>query len=240
MRILSIETSGRSGSVAVLEGEATMSTVIGETALEGPERTAQVLAPALRDLLAAAEWPAASIELVSVVVGPGSFTGLRIGVTTAKTLAYAVGADMVGVHTLDVLAAQAPAGGGPLWAVVDAQRQELFAAKYEGFHLLPSRTTDGTHIVPTADWLSGLAPGDRVVGPAMRRLKEKLPSGVFVVDERFWQPTAGAAGRIAWDAYQAGQRDDPWKLVPHYYRLSAAEEKAAKAEVGKGTGEGRS
>lgn len=236
MRILSIETSGRGGSLALLNGEGDGLSVIGETLLDGPERTAQVLAPGLRDLLAAAQWPAASIELLAVVVGPGSFTGLRIGVTTAKTLAYAVGADVVGVNTLEVLATQAPAGGGPLWAVIDAQRQELFAARFEGLDQTHSRTTDRTCIVSATEWLSGLVPGDRLVGPALRRLNAQLPEGVVVVEERLWQPTASAAGRVAWAAHRAGQRDDLWTLAPQYYRPSAAEEKEANAKAGKGEG----
>jgi tRNA threonylcarbamoyladenosine biosynthesis protein TsaB len=240
MRILSIETSGRSASVALLEGKDGGVRSVGETLLAGSQRTAQVLAPAMRDLLAGAEWSAASLELVAVVVGPGSFTGLRIGVTTAKTLAYAVGAAVVAVNTLDVLAAQAPADGAPLWAVVDAQRQELFAARFGLVGSGQPEPTRRTHIVSARDWLAGLAPGERVIGPALQRLESQLPSGVVAVAEPLWQPTASVAGRIAWAAYQAGQRDDVWTLVPQYYRPSAAEEKAAKREEGRGRGEGGS
>src|SRR5205823_153504 len=80
--------------------------------------------------LATANWLPKEVELVAVTVGPGSFTGLRIGVTTAKAFAYAIGAEVVGVNTLDALAAQALPSPSPLWAILDAQRQELFAAKF--------------------------------------------------------------------------------------------------------------
>src|SRR5215813_11089947 len=108
MRILAIETSGRHGSIATLCGEAEALSVVGQTMLNAEQRTAQALAPALRSLLSEAGWRPDSVELVAVAVGPGSFTGLRIGVTTAKTLAYAVGCQAIGVHTLLAIAAQAP------------------------------------------------------------------------------------------------------------------------------------
>lgn len=230
MRILSIETSGRHGSIAVMEGTDDSVKLLREALLTGPQRTAQTLAPRLRDLLAAAGWKANQVELVAVVAGPGSFTGLRIGVTTAKTLAYAVGAEVVGVDTLTVLAAQAPTDGRPLWTVVDAQRQELFAAKFTHVPGPVPETARETHIVSVADWLAGLAAGDLVTGPALQTLHDRLPDGVQALAEECWQPTAGGAGRLAWSLYQQGHRDDLWELGPQYHRLSAAEEKAARSK----------
>ena len=231
MKIVAIETSGRYGSAAALDGDSSEARLIGQTVLGGDQRTAQSLAPALRDLLADVGWSLKSIELVAVAVGPGSFTGLRIGVTTAKTLAYALGANVVGVNTLvalAALAAQAPPSPGPLWAILDAQRQELFAARFDSDPRGTAATTCDTTIVAQEAWLAGLKPGDRVTGPPLRRLAQRLPEGVVVVPEQYWQPMAAAVGQVGWRAYQAGQRDDVWKLAPHYYRPSYAEEKRAR------------
>ena len=82
-----------------------------------------------------------------------------------------------------------------------------------------------TFIIPQNQWLSGLELGDRVNGPALKRLASQLPEGTVAVPEKFWQPTASAVGEIAWKDFQAGRRDDVWKLSPNYYRPSAAEEK---------------
>ncbi len=225
MRIIAIETSGRHGSVAALSGEAAGVTCVDQILLPSSERTARSLAPALRDLLHQAGWQARSIELVSVTSGPGSFTGLRIGVTTAKTLAYAIGAEIIGVDTLEVLAAQASASAGPLWTVIDAQRQEVFTAAFDVFENGPPRRVSDTAVMKEDDWLAGLRAGDRVTGPALRSLAARLPAGVIAAPEELWQPTAAAVGLVAWEAYQSGRRDDVWKLLPNYYRLSAAEEK---------------
>jgi tRNA threonylcarbamoyladenosine biosynthesis protein TsaB len=224
-RILAIETSGRHGSVAALVGEALAAKPIGQIVLTPDQRTAQALAPALKQLLAAAGWSPKDVELVAVAVGPGSFTGLRIGVTTAKAFAYAVGAEVIGVNTLCALAAQAPPSKSPLWTITDAQRQELFAAKFSVGENLDIRALRDAAIIPQDRWLAELQPGDRVIGTALNRLASRLPANIESLPEEYWQPMAIAVGQVAWQAYQAGQRDDVWKLAPNYYRLSAAEEK---------------
>ena len=233
MRILAIETSGRDASLAVLEGgdgncdgdrgDGGAARLVGEVAVTGPERTAQILAPRLSELLQRADWPTVSIRLVVVAVGPGSFTGLRIGVTTAKTFAFAVSAEVIGVNTLAVIASQAPRSAAPLWVVMDAQRQELFTAKFDAERKL----IGATRILSQSEWLAALEPGDEVTGPGLRRMPSALPAGVGVVDESKWQPLAAAVGQLGWYEFQSGRRDDLWKLLPQYYRPSAAEEKAA-------------
>jgi tRNA threonylcarbamoyladenosine biosynthesis protein TsaB len=218
-RILAIETSGRHGSVATLWGEADKARLLDQVVLTGDQRTAQALAPAIQRLLAAIDWAPKSVEMCAVAVGPGSFTGLRIGVTTVKAFAYAVGAEVVGVNALEALAAQAPVSDAPLWTILDAQRQELFAAKFVAgadYH---------TSIIAQDRWIAGLKAGDMVVGPPLKRLAAQLPSGVVALPEDLWQPMAVAVGQVAWKEYRAGRRDDIWKLAPNYYRASAAEEK---------------
>ncbi len=172
-----------------------------------------------------AGWPAKSIDLVAVAVGPGSFTGLRIGVTTAKTFAYAVGAEIIGVNTLGVIAAQAPFSKQPLWAVLDAQRQELFVAKFIAQAAGEFEMVQDTSILAQDSWIAELKTGDCVSGPALKRLASKIPDDVTIVSDEHWQPMAVTVGQVAWQAYEKGQRDDLWKLHPLYYRPSAAEEK---------------
>ena len=227
-RILAIESSGRHASVATLWGDTSGTRLIGQTLLSGDERTAQALAPTIQQLLAAAGWSPKSVELVAVTVGPGSFTGLRIGVTTAKAFAYAIGADVLGVNTLEALASQATPSASPLWTILDAQRQEFFAARFIVNDQSTIRTEVETCIVPQDEWLTGLRPGDRVIGPALKRFAARFPVGIEVLGEHSWQPVAASVGQVAWKNYQAGHRDDVWKLSPNYYRPSAAEEKRMK------------
>ncbi|MCA9264481.1 MAG: tRNA (adenosine(37)-N6)-threonylcarbamoyltransferase complex dimerization subunit type 1 TsaB, partial [Planctomycetales bacterium] len=105
LKVLALETSSFHGSVALLDGQM----LLASRALPDDSRSAESLAPTIREVLTSVGVTPRAIELVAVTVGPGSFTGLRVGVTTAKTFAYAVSAAVVGVNTLEVLANQVAA-----------------------------------------------------------------------------------------------------------------------------------
>ena len=225
-RILAIETSGRHGSVATLLGGVDGSRLIHQIALGGEQRTAQALAPAIQGLLRESDWSPDSVELVAVAVGPGSFTGLRIGVTTAKAFAYAVGAEVIGINTLVALAHQAPrmeCSVCGLFSMRSGKNYSLQNSSRNDAQQL--RVAQPTSIIPQNDWLAELTPGDAVTGTALTRLVERIPKGVQIVSTDLWQPMAEAVGHVAWQQYQAGQRDDIWQLLPQYYRAMHAEEK---------------
>jgi tRNA threonylcarbamoyladenosine biosynthesis protein TsaB len=227
MRIVALETSGRHGSLAALTTSADGLTLLRQVELARDQRTAQVLAPRLRQMLSEVDWPPKSVDLVAVANGPGSFTGLRLGVTTAKVFAYAVDAEIVAVNTLAAIASQVPQSPMPVWTIMDAQRQELFAAKFTSSENGQVHAVVQTQILSQEAWIDSLQPGERVSGPALHRLAARLPAAILIVPEDLWQPTAATVGCVAWNAYRNGQRDDVWQLAPAYYRASAAEEKAA-------------
>ena len=236
MRILALETSVTSGSVAVLDAER----LLGETSLAPGQRTAQYLVPLLLSQLRKAGWRPRDVQLYAVTRGPGSFTGTRVGVTTAKTLAYAVGAGVMGVDTLEAIAVQAFCDDRAfphdpslcekqtVCAVLDAQRRQLFSAR---FRRLPDGAVEAVEpgrLVDTDRWLGKLQPGDVVAGPGLRRVLDNLTAGVAIADKRLWIPRAETVARIALRSHRNGRRDDVWQLAPCYYRPSAAEEKHAQ------------
>ena len=222
MRILSIETSGRSGSVATLVGN----NLLAQIELDPTQRSAAGLAPAVRQALAQSGWPPRSFQLVAATVGPGSFTGLRIGVTTANVLAYAAGAECLGIDTLDAIAAQVPGeiDRERVVAAIDAGRGEVFTKRFVrqagGW-----TASEPSALEPIEAWLGRLSGGDAVTGPAIEMLAGRLPAGVMIVEAKLWQPMAATVGRLAAACYAAGERGDAWKLAPVYLRRSAAEEK---------------
>ncbi|MCA9239341.1 MAG: tRNA (adenosine(37)-N6)-threonylcarbamoyltransferase complex dimerization subunit type 1 TsaB [Planctomycetales bacterium] len=227
MKLVAFETSGKTGSVAAAWG-ANADLSIRQKVLPQSSRSAQSLAPTLADLIRDLGWQAHDLQAVAVASGPGSFTGLRVGVTTAKLLAYAAGCQVVEVNTLATIAHQAsqdaPADS-PVWAILDAQRGELFGAKFRaGNQEVP------TQIISRERWLEMLAPGDTVAGPVLDRLAGELPAGVRVASQTSWLPTAATVARLAVPLAQQGVFTDPLELVPRYHRLSAAEEKAMRAE----------
>jgi tRNA threonylcarbamoyladenosine biosynthesis protein TsaB len=221
MKILALETSGQAGTVALLDGAA----LIAERSLPTDERNAKTLAPTIQEILAAARWTPPDVRLVAVAVGPGSFTGLRVGVTTAKTFAYAVRAEVIGVNTLEAIAAQAPPDVSRLAVVFDAQRQQVFAAEFVRGAAGDFNWARETAIVDNNQWLAKLDPAVALSGPGLEKLIARLPANISVVGREQWQPRAATVGRLGWRFYQAGRRDDVWRLVPQYFRRSAAEEK---------------
>jgi tRNA threonylcarbamoyladenosine biosynthesis protein TsaB len=220
VRSLALETSGRAATLALLDGE----TLLAAHGLPESAGTAAALAPAIAELLRSAAWRPADIELIAVAIGPGSFTGLRVGVTTAKTMAYALRCEVLGVDTLEVIAAQV-SPPGRVCAVLDAQRQQLFCGRYELDDTGNLVCRQSPHIVDAAQWLASLAPGETATGLGLRRIVLQLPAGVTVAPESDWQPRAETVGRLALRQVRSGRRDDLWKLSPNYLRRSAAEEK---------------
>ena len=126
MLILALDTATETGSLALVEGER----LLVEYSLESAGTYLSRLLPRLAQLFAAAGRDPADLGALGVSVGPGNFTGLRIGLATAKTLAWSLGCPLVPVPTLEVLAAQVPFQPHPIGVVMDAKRGEVFWGLY--------------------------------------------------------------------------------------------------------------
>jgi len=229
MKILAFETSGLLGSVALLE--TAEGKVVSRVERETPadQRTARSLLPTTHRLLCDHGWRPADVELIAVTTGPGSFTGLRIGVVAAKTFAYAVGAKLVGVHTLAALAY--PIAASRVWTILDAQRQELFVANFPADASDDFRLEPTTSIMAIDDWLRSLRSNDVVTGPPLQKLRSLITAGVVIAPEEAWRPSAEAVGRLGLLKFDRGELISPLELVPDYFRKSAAEEKAEAARA---------
>jgi tRNA threonylcarbamoyladenosine biosynthesis protein TsaB len=224
MRILSIETTEQFGTVAAASGDK----LLAELQLDADRRSTRSLAPALKSLFEKIGWRPADVELVAVTIGPGSFTGLRVGLTTAKVFAYAVGAQILGVDTLETIAAAAPPEVGALWTAMDAQRGDVIARPFRrapGGFFEPQGPAE---LLAAEAWLAALPRGSVVSGPVLTKLANRLPAGVSTLDQSYWRPRAADVARLAMNHYAGGRRDDLWTLLPHYSRPSAAEEKWAR------------
>lgn len=222
---VAIETVATAGSVAILRDDA----LHAELALPAESRSAKTLAAGVQQLWQQAGKP--PVELVAVAQGPGSFTGLRVGITTAKALAYAWRAKLVGVNTLTAIAAQVSPLAEPLLqtlhAVLDAQRQELFVARFQALANAGWQRLGEDQISATSDWLANQPPGEMVTGPALKKLRDKLPPTVTIVPEAEWHPRAATVAKLGRELHLSGQPDELWTLLPHYLRDSYAEEKWA-------------
>ncbi len=221
VRILALETTEMTGSVAAADGGK----LLVQKDLDPGQRTAQSLVPGMRAALEDVGWRPPDVDLVAVTIGPGSFTGLRIGVATAKTFAYAVGAEVLGIDTLEAIAAAAPPQVDALAVAVDAQRGQVIAGPFRRHEDGWMRPSAAAELVDTEAWLESLPAGTIVSGPIIRKFVDKLPQGVTAIDRQLWRPQAAMVAQLAHRDYASGRRDDLWKLLPYYSRLSAAEEK---------------
>jgi tRNA threonylcarbamoyladenosine biosynthesis protein TsaB len=185
------------------------------------------------------------LQAIAVVQGPGSFTGLRVGIATAKVMAYALGIPLVAVDTLDVIAdqiasdPQVRAGGFDLIATIDAFRGQCFWAKYQISEGVVAKTTQT--LIDDNGYLAGEIArwpdtGKLVVaGPSMAKLQESFQESLQGAastngahQRLVWaqcMPQAASVAKLGWRALVAGHRADVFGLLPNYYRSSAAEEK---------------
>lgn len=122
---MGLDTTAERGSLALLEGDR----VVAEEALLGPDGFGQLLFPAIEKLLAAHGWPLSSIDLFAAASGPGSFTGVRVGLAAVKGLAEATGKRAQAVSNLRALAGQG--SGARRYALIDARRGEVYVGLYD-------------------------------------------------------------------------------------------------------------
>jgi tRNA threonylcarbamoyladenosine biosynthesis protein TsaB len=228
-RFLILETSSQPGIVALGEGRS----LVGVRRLEEARRHARDLAPAVADLLTAQAWKPRDIAAVIVSRGPGSYTGLRVGLMSAKTFAYATGCTLLALETFAVLAAQAPAEALRLAVVADAQQDRVYVQEF-------ARTAAGALLAATAPlsiqqvaaWLQSRQGPWCITGPGLRKIGDKLPAEVKALDTAYWDPQPATLLELGSSRHQQGERDDVWTMEPLYLRPSAAEEQLARRKPG--------
>jgi tRNA threonylcarbamoyladenosine biosynthesis protein TsaB len=223
MLILGIETSGLRGSIAVCsEGEC-----LGEIELENaPRRHAQTLVTQIGALFRQRGLKFTELAAVAVSIGPGSFTGLRVGTVCAKTLAYATGCRLVSVDTFAAIAANSPPEAESVHVVADAQRGDLFAGEYRRTQGSDWLCVTPPRIVRAADLFASLTVDDRVSGPGLQNGAPGGPGVCKCLPAEAWIPAARQVAEIGRRQLDAGLAADVATLEPLYLRRSAAEEKA--------------
>jgi tRNA threonylcarbamoyladenosine biosynthesis protein TsaB len=219
-RILILETSGRAGAVALARGDS----LLAARRLDETRRHARDLAPAVAELLRQQNWTARNLDAVFVSRGPGSYTGLRVGLMSAKMLAYATGCLLLGIDTFAAIAQQAPSTAGRLEVLADAQQGKIYVQTFERAAGGGWQALTPIRIERFDDWLAGREPASGVSGPGLMVHGKKLPANALVVSASDWDPRAASLLKLGLIRLRAGERDDPWTLEPLYLRPSAAEE----------------
>jgi len=224
MRLLAVDTSTLTGAVALLEDD----TLVAESRLNVALTHGERLLPAIDAILAAAGWSLAELDALAVAVGPGSFTGLRIGVSTVKGLAFATGKPTVPVSTLEALAWSLPLAAHPVCPVLDARKGEVYTALFLTRGDQPERLWPDRAVPPQAlaDELVTQAPvilvGDGAAPHAVV-FERRLGEGLRLAPPGHRLPSAASVGDLGRRALARGETIDPALLAPRYVRPSEAE-----------------
>lgn len=223
MRVLAVETSTLSGGAALLDGER----VVGEYTLDVRLTHSERLMAAIDQLLTDAGWTARDLEGLAVSVGPGSFTGLRVGLSTVKGLALALSVPVAAVPTLDAMAAMLPFAALPVCPVLDARKREVYASRYRWDGLAMRREWDYLAIAPD-DLDRRLDEPVIVVGDGADSLRSPLAHRI-VPPRR--GPAPAVVGALGHARLAIGETVAAAELAPIYLRPSEAELKRRGAAV---------
>lgn len=237
MNILALDTSSIVATVAIMADDK----LIGEYTVNHKRTHSQKLMPMIEELMKSCEMEMEDIDVVAVAEGPGSFTGLRIGVATAKGLAHAMNIPVVGVSTLDALAFNLAFSRGLICPILDARRSQVYTAVYKWddgvLHIIEEHMA--ISIEELIEKLSSrpepvIFLGDGV--PSNRELLvEKLGDQAIFAPNSVKMPRASSVAQLALQRSEKGELESYYKLIPVYLRKSEAErqyeEKMKRCEV---------
>jgi len=226
--LAALETSTRSCAVALFS--LSRNVLVGELALPEESEGASVLLPALMELLTREGLTAADLTAVAVSLGPGSFTGIRVGLATAMGLSLPSRKTVFGVSSLDTLAENLRVDGwvGEALCLMDAQRGECFAGHYRVSEDSVTGLGPPTILSPK-DFPRLLEGRATLVGPGAlkheKEIREVLGTRAFFPMSASHHLRASSLARIAAKRWLAGERPSWGELEPLYLRMAAPDEK---------------
>lgn len=201
--------------------------VLAELSVEAPRRHAEELTPAIIEVVREAGVRLDRLRFVSVGIGPGMFTGLRVGVTTARTLGQVLGIPVVGISSLDLVAHPWRDTDRRIVALLDARRREVYAARWtvvggglerHGDYTVASPDTIATELAASGTPVRLVGEGALVYVERFRELDRVERLGAEAA-----YPDVGALVELATARFERGEHDDPARVQPLYLRRSDAE-----------------
>ncbi|MBW2145762.1 MAG: tRNA (adenosine(37)-N6)-threonylcarbamoyltransferase complex dimerization subunit type 1 TsaB [Deltaproteobacteria bacterium] len=224
MRVLAVDTATPWEALAILEDDH----ICAEIAVKAETTHSVRLLPALAQMLKECGLSPEDIDVYAAGIGPGSFTGLRIGLALIKGMSMACAQPAIGISTLDAMAQSLSYTSLTVCPLINARRNEVFAAVYRpNTHGILARSTPFLVIAP--EGLHSIL-GDEIVvfmgdgvPPNRERLRQSLGERAVFAPPETWHPRASVIGRMALEALKASQSKKMPPLVPIYVRLSDAE-----------------
>ncbi len=232
---IAVDTSGRVGSICVGRGEE----ILAEKYFSGAMKHAAEVFPTLVEILEMLNLSVSEIKNIFVAAGPGSFTGLRIGVTMAKMMALAANVKIASASTLDIVACNAidyieqnNLDITRIATILDAKRQQFFVATYEkdGSDWIKKLDDSMTSV---DDFLKTYATDSKkpifLLGEGLKYYQKRFNSdAVSFFDESLWAAQAKNVYKLCYQKALAGNFEDACLFKPKYLRLSDAQENLAR------------
>lgn len=224
MRILGIDTSTMAASVAVIEDNQ----LVCEYTINTKKTHSQKLMPMIENMLKESDLNINDIDLIGICVGPGSFTGLRIGMATAKAIAHVNNIPIVGVTSLEMLAANMNLCDKKICSILDAQRNQVYTAKFEyiGNRLVQINDTDVLEIDKLINEISSSEDDYILIGEAVYKYEKKLKDieNISIPSPSHNVTKASSLCSIALEKYNQGENiESCYTINPMYIRKSQAE-----------------
>ena len=229
LRILAFETSAKAASVALLQDGQ----LLGEYMQNSGQTHSRTVMKLAEDLLINCDLTAKDVDAVGCAAGPGSFTGIRIGMAAAKGFAWGRGLPLVGVSTLEAMAKNVAVSDGYHCAVMDARRSQVYTAVFELKDGIFQRVTADAAISldELGETLKTLEKTKFLVGDGALLCYNTLGSSVQdlrLLPEHLRMQRAAGVALLAWEQLQTGQTLPVGELTPNYLRLSQAERERQK------------
>ena len=224
MKILAVDTSTFTGSVALIDSDRLVAEVLLNSKISHSEK----LLPAIESILENAQWTLDDLQGLAIAIGPGSFTGLKIGLSTLKGIAVAKKLPLVGVSSLKVLAHNLSFKPEPVAAILDARRQEVYAGIYQFGKDGEVKEIFSDACLSPKDFCRELKKYAKVwlVGEGAvayrQSFEEELPKVVCFPEESFHYGRAGVAAHLGFFMLKTKKYKDFNGLSPNYLRAPDA------------------
>lgn len=232
MNILAIDASGLSGSVAYISDYK----LVGEYYICHKLTHSQTIMPMLEHLKNMIGLELEGVDAIAVTSGPGSFTGIRIGVSTAKAMALAIGVPIIGIPTLDVMANNMTFTDKLICPIMDARRNQVYTSLYKWEANTLKRLED--YLAIPIDELLEKVEGQEVIflgdGVDVLRgqISDKMGDKAHFAPSFLHMQRASVLAHLACAAYERGETEDADDFVPMYLRKSQAERELEEREKG--------
>jgi tRNA threonylcarbamoyladenosine biosynthesis protein TsaB len=228
IKVLAIDTAGDTGSVALIEDDQ----LLGEYLFSGARTHSEKLLSMIDRLLTDHGCPVQRVDLIAVSSGPGSFTGLRVGISTAQGIALAEGKDLMGVPTLEVIACQARGHREQICPMIDLRVHEIFTALYRFADSGDLQHLQDETVCDPESWLAGIKEKTVFLGSGACRYQKQITAilgdAALILPPSAGIPKASTVAHLARQRYLQHTRNDLYSIAPVYVRPPDAERYADK------------